>query len=125
MTKVHMYASRLGFSVMIPDNWGYGENTEQVNLSEKEQERQKKWLEVGKDSGTAEKAALMFVETLSGLSTGVQGLVATSRKVFYEAFLGECAKGPADILARDKTNVAQMKFLLSAHREASRDWTEI
>jgi len=125
MAKLHEYASRLGFSVMIPDSWGYNENTEKVDLSEKERERQKKWLEVGKDSGTAEKAALMFVETLSGLSTGVQGLEAMSRKIFYEVFLGECAKGPVDILARDKTNAAQMKFLLTAHREASRDWTEI
>jgi len=110
---------------MIPDSWGHNENTDRMDLSEKEEERQKKWLEVGKDAGTAEKAALMFVETLSGLSTGVQCLVATSRKVFYEAFLAECAKGPVDILARDKTNAAQMKFLLAPHKEASRDWTEI
>jgi hypothetical protein len=91
----------------------------------KEQERQNKWFEVGKGSAVAEKAALMFVETLSGLSTSVQCLVAISRKVFYEAFLAECAKGPVDILARDKTNAAQMKFLLAPHKEASKDWTEI
>lgn len=125
MARLHEYASRLDFSVMIPDGWGYYENTEKVDLSEKERERQKKWLEVGKGSGTAEKATLMFVETVSGLSTGVQGVVASSRKIFYEAFLGKCAKGPVDILARDKTIAAQMKFLLTAHKEALGDWTEI
>ena len=125
MAKLRDYASGLGFSVMIPDTWVHNENAEIVDLFGKEQDRQEKWLEVGKDAGTAEKAALMFVETLSGLSTGVQGLVAVGRKVFYEEFLGECAKGSVDILARDKTSAAQMKFLLATHKEALKDWTEL
>ncbi len=125
MAKLRDYTSRLGFSVMIPASWGYNENTEKVDLSAKEQERQNKWLEVGKGSAVAEKAAMMFVETLSGLSTAVQCIEATGRKVFYETFLAECVKGPVDVLARDKTNAAQMNFLLAPHREALKDWTEI
>ena len=123
MTKLHEYASRLGFSVLIPDGWSYDESTEKVDLSEKERERQKKWLEIGGGS-EAEKAAKMFIETLPG-PTGLQAVRATFRKAFYDTFLKECAKIPANILARDKTNVAQMRFLLTAHNEASKDWTEI
>jgi hypothetical protein len=116
--------SQLGFSVMIPDNWNYVENTEKIDLQNEERERQKKWLEVGEYSNIAEKAARIFIETLSGLSTAVQCMIALSRKVFYETFLGECKKVSEDIWVRDKTNVAKMKFLLSAHKEASKEWTE-
>ncbi len=79
MAKLRDYTSRLGFSVMIPASWGYNENTEKVDLSAKEQERQNKWLEVGKGSAVAEKAAMMFVETLSGLSTAVQCISSMGR----------------------------------------------
>lgn len=125
MTRFHKYTSKMGFSVLVPDAWGYNENVEKIDLAEKERERQENWLHIGDDLEPGEKNARIMIEVTKGLSTAVQAVKLIGRNTFYNTFMQECSKQPDDIVFRDKTNVAQMKFLLIPHEYVLKEREEI
>lgn len=133
MGAVKKFASRIGFSASIPNDWGNNENTDIIDLPAKEMERQKKWSEIGKDTEDKfvqvgkdmwhnEKASLMFDEVLSGLSHGLQGMELFRWKIYYDTLLTEAIKPNARI---DEVSKVQLRFLLVTQEEASRNWKQI
>jgi hypothetical protein len=125
MTTLHGYTSEVGFSVLVPDTWGYNENVEKIDLTEKERERQENWLNIGNDLEPGEKNARIMIEVSKVLSTALQAVKLIERNTFYNTFMQECSKQPDHIVFRDKTNVAQLKFLLIPHENVLKEREEI
>ncbi|MBI2846864.1 MAG: hypothetical protein HYX82_03185 [Chloroflexi bacterium] len=122
MAKMHPYISKLGFSILIPDGWDYTENLDKIDMAEKERESQKKWLLIKDGPDSPEKAAKMFLEMLGGMSTGMQVVIATSRKVFYEELLILGVERPKGSIF-DKSTATQIQFLLLPHEIALKEWS--
>jgi hypothetical protein len=104
MTKLFKYTSKLGFSILIPQDWGEpSENVENIDLVEKERERQAKWLNIKESKNLTDKPFALFLATVEGLGTGFLTFRATIRRYFYDNMLPK--------LTHDKTYPLQMKFL--------------
>lgn len=130
MGSMKKFSSRIGFSAKISDGWGHNENVDIIDLHAKELERQKKWAEIGKDMEDKfiqvgkdmwhnEKAALMFDEVLSGLSSGLEAMELYRWKFYYDTLLTEAIKPTAN---NDEVSKEQLRFLLATREEASRNW---
>jgi hypothetical protein len=121
MAKMHPYTSRLGFSILIPDGWDYIENVDEIDMAEKERESQKKWLPIRNEPDSPDKAARIFIEMTSIMSTGMQVMDAFGRKLRYDKLLMLCLERPKGTIF-DKSAAKQIEFLLSHHEIASQEW---
>jgi len=121
MAKMHLYTSRLGFSILIPDGWDYIENVDKIDMAEKERESKKKWLLIKNEPDSPDKAVKIFMEMVSVMSTGMQAMDAFGRKVTYDKLLMLCWERPKGGIL-DKSSAKQIEFLLSHHEIASQEW---
>ncbi len=121
MAKMHPYASKLGFSILIPDGWDYVENLDKIDMAEKERESQKKWLLTRNEPDSPDKAVKIFMEMVSVMSTGMQAMEAYGRKLQYDKLLMLCLERPKGAIF-DKSAAKQIEFLLSQHEIASKEW---
>jgi hypothetical protein len=121
MAKMHPYISKLGFSILIPDGWDYIENLDRIDMAEKERESQGKWLLIKNEPDSPDKAARIFIEITSVMSTGMQAMDAFGRKLFYDKLLMLYLERPKGAIF-DKSAAKQIEFLLSHHEIALKEW---
>ena len=121
MAKMYPYASKLGFSILVPDGWDYTENLDKIDVAEKERESQRKWLLIKDEPDSPDKAGRIFIETMSVMTTGMQSMHAFGRKGFYDKLLMLNAERPKGAIL-DKSAAKQIEFLLSHHEIASKEW---
>ena len=121
MAKMYPYASKLGFSILIPDGWDYIENLDKIHVAEKERESQRKWLLIKDEPDSPDKAGRIFIEITSVMSTGMQAMDAFGRKGFYDKLLMLHLERPKGAIL-DKSAAKQIEFLLSHYDIATKEW---
>ena len=113
MTRLHNYTSKIGFSILVPDGWGYNENLEKIELAEKERERQERLYLTDRLASVGEMAAGIAHE----LNNPLTGVVGLSQLLLDEEVSGDIRKDLEAINSEAQRAAAVVRNLLTFARK--------